>query len=82
LTLGEITGNEKPVSAQLFNRIMRSLLMTEAYNHAEELRTSLEADLEIMESFEKLMELDAQIEAKVEKKRKAVVKHLHYRRTA
>lgn len=61
---------------------MRSLLMTEAYNHAEELRASLEADLEIVESFEKLMELEEQIEEKVEKKKKGVVKHLHYRRTA
>jgi hypothetical protein len=62
---------------------MRSLLMTEANNHAEELRTSLEADLEIMESFEKLMELEEQVADKMEKKgKKAVVKHLHYRRTA
>ena len=61
---------------------MRSLLMTEAYNHAEELRTSLEADLEIMESLEALMLLEEQIEEKVEKQKKTVVKHLHYRRTA
>jgi len=56
--------------------------MTEAYNHAEELRTSLEADLEIMESLEALMLLEEQIEEKVEKQKKTVVKHLHYRRTA
>jgi hypothetical protein len=57
--------------------------MTEAYNYAEELRTSLEADLEIMESFEKLVELEEQVQKNVSaKEKKTVVKHLHYRRTA
>lgn len=56
--------------------------MTEAYNHAEELRTSLEADMEIMESLEALLLLEEQVDRKVEKRTKTVVKHLQYRKTA
>jgi hypothetical protein len=61
---------------------MKSMLMTEAYNHAEELRTSLEADMEIMESLEALLLLEEQVDRKVEKRTKTVVKHLQYRKTA
>lgn len=61
---------------------MRSVLMTNEYNHAEQLRTSLEADLEIMESLQALMLLEEQVETKMKKQKKNVVKHLHYRKTA
>ncbi len=84
MTPGKIAGIEEPAFVpDLFNQIMRSLLMTDAYNDAEQLRNSLETDLEIMESLEALMLLEEQMDKKVEKrKKKAVVKHLHYRRTA
>jgi hypothetical protein len=62
---------------------MKSLLMTDAYNNAQELKASLEADLEIMECFEKLMELEMQVQHKVSTKgKKTEVNHLHYRKTA
>jgi hypothetical protein len=61
---------------------MKSLLMTDAYNNAEQLKASLEADLEIMECFEKLMELEEQVQQKISTKEKKKVKHLHYRKTA
>ncbi|OKS85996.1 hypothetical protein [Mucilaginibacter polytrichastri] len=61
---------------------MKSLLMTDAYNNAEELKASLEADLEIMASFEKLMELEEQVEQKVAGKKKGTVSQMPYRRTA
>jgi hypothetical protein len=62
---------------------MKSLLMTDAYNNAEQLKASLEADLEIMECFEKLMELEEKVQKKaLAKEKKTEVKHLHYRKTA
>ena len=61
---------------------MKSLLMTDAYNNAEQLKASLEADLEIIGCFEKLMELEQQVQKNIStKEKKSEVKHLHYRRT-
>ncbi|NCD71775.1 hypothetical protein [Mucilaginibacter agri] len=61
---------------------MRSFLMTDAYNDAQNLKASLEADLEIIAAFEELMNLEEQQEEKAAEKKKTVVKNLHYRRTA
>lgn len=61
---------------------MRSFLMTDAYNSAQILKATLEADLEIVAAFEALIEMDEQQEEKVAEQKKVPVKHLHYRRTA